>query len=63
MLKNLRKPKRILTEGPLFGSLKTLTFHALSEMSRFSVGFTDSDDVSEWVCDTALLWSLTLRNI
>ena len=52
--KNPQKPKCILTEGPLFGSLKTLTFRTFSEISSFSVGFTDCDGVTALVRDTDL---------
>ena len=52
--RNHRKSKRILTEGPLFGSLKNFTFRTFSEMSRFHVGFTDNDSVIAWVRDTVL---------
>ena len=48
-LRNPQKQKQILTEGPLFGSLKPLTFRTFCDMSRFYVGFTDSDSVTTWV--------------
>ena len=50
---NRQKPNRILTQGPLFGSLKPLSFRTFSEMSRFYVGFTDSDSVTAWGRGTA----------
>ena len=51
---NTQKPNRILTEGLLLGSLKTLSFRTFSEMSCSYVGFTDSDSVTVWVRNTAL---------
>ena len=61
--KDLQKPNRILTEGPLFGSLKTLTFRIFSEISRFFLGFTDSDSLTALVQDTALHYTLLFRSI
>ena len=60
---NPQEPNRILTEGPLFGSLKSLTFRIPSDMSRFYLGFTDSGSVTAWVRDTALHKSLLFHSI
>ena len=44
----------MFTKGPAFRNLRTLAFRTFSEISRFCVGFTDSGDVTAWLCDTSL---------
>ena len=57
------KTKSYFNRRLLFGSLKTLTFLTLSEISRFYIGFTDTDDVTSGVSDTSLHYFLVFSNI